>query len=143
MIGTWAPSFYTMPNTLPLSAHLETNDLICFVLFWTLSLPILAIRPERYRIPAVLSSVCVTVGVLALMIWALAKQGGGGPLLLDVSKTLGKPRLKGAALGWAMVKSVSSGIGGWAGCVLFRPHLLIDDTRRLTASLHQSHHVPV
>jgi NCS1 family nucleobase:cation symporter-1 len=117
MIGTWAPSFYTMENTLPLSAHLETNDLICFVLFWTLSLPILAIRPERYRIPAVLSSVAVTVGVLALMIWALAKQGGGGPLLLDVSKTLGKPRLKGAALGWAMVKSVSSGIGGWAGCV--------------------------
>lgn len=119
LIGSMRPSFYTMKNHFPASAQMDTKDFIGFLVFWLLSLPILAIKPERYRIPAVISSICVTTGVIALLIWALARQGGGGPLLYQTSVTLGKARLEGSALGWAMVKSITTTIGGWAGACLY------------------------
>jgi NCS1 family nucleobase:cation symporter-1 len=70
--------------------------------------------------PAIVSSIAVTVGVIALLIWALVKQGGGGPLLYETSVTLGKARLQGSALAWAMTRSVTTTIGGWAGAILYQ-----------------------
>ncbi|KAL7412540.1 NCS1 nucleoside transporter family [Mrakia frigida] len=120
MIGAIWPQFYTMKNRFPASASMETNDFIAFVIFWVVSLPLLAIRPERYRIPALISSVSVTVGVLALLIWALAKQGGGGPLLYSTQETTGVVPLKGSKLGWYMVRAVTTTVGGWAGAIMYQ-----------------------
>jgi hypothetical protein len=37
----------------------------------------------RYRIPAIISAVIVLVAALAVFIWAIAKQGNGGPLFFN------------------------------------------------------------
>lgn len=90
-----------------------------------------------------ISSIAVTVGVLALLVWALAKQGNGGPLMYETSVTLGKARLQGKALAWAMVRSVTTTIGGWAGCVASTQ--VIFHQRLLTQAFisEQRHSVPV
>lgn len=119
LIGSMRPSFYLMKNHFSASAHMDTKDFIGFIVYWLISLPILAIKPERYRIPAVISSICVTTGVIALLIWMLAREGGGGPLIYETTKTIGVPRLEGAPLVWAMIKSITAGIGGWAGACLY------------------------
>lgn len=105
---------------------------VCFIIFWVISLPILAIKPERYRIPAVVSSVYCTVAVIVLLIWALAKQGGGGPLLYETEAITGVPPLTGAKLAWTMTRSVTTGVGGWAAAV--SPSLYEKD--RPTSSSH-------
>lgn len=108
-----------MKNHFPLDAHMETNDFIGFIIFWTISLPLLAVNPERYRIPAVISSIAVTLGVLALMIWIIVKQGDGGPLLYTTEKVTGIKPLKGAALAWAFIRAVGTTVGAWGGGILY------------------------
>ncbi|KAF8873056.1 hypothetical protein CPB84DRAFT_1854172 [Gymnopilus junonius] len=67
-------------------------------------------------IPALLSSVAVMVAAFALFIWALAKQGNGGPLFTNPEEIEGIGKLNpGSMLGWVMVHCITSGIGGWAG----------------------------
>ncbi|KAF7439810.1 hypothetical protein PC9H_000146 [Pleurotus ostreatus] len=120
MIGAIWPSFYRMRNTFAPDAAMKTNEFIAFIIFWTISLPIFLLRPEQYRIPAICSSVVVTIAAFALFIWALAKQGNVGPLWSNPEVVYGTGRLKGSVLSWAMMRMISSGIGGWAGGILYQ-----------------------
>lgn len=70
-----------------------------------------------YRIPALVSSVAVVLAAFSIFIWAMVKQGNGGPLLTDPEAVSGIGRLSGSTLGWVMVRCITSGIGGWAGGV--------------------------
>ncbi|KAF5374310.1 hypothetical protein D9758_004636 [Tetrapyrgos nigripes] len=83
------PSFLTMKNTLPTSASMETNDFIATMIFWLVSLPLLAIPPEYYKVPLRYATLSITVTAFAMFIWALAKEGGGGPLLSDPTRFMG------------------------------------------------------
>jgi NCS1 family nucleobase:cation symporter-1 len=98
MIGAIWPSFYDMKNHFPVSAAMETNDFIGFVVFWLISFPLLAVKPERYKIPALVFSTTTIVAVVALLVWALVKNGGGGPLLNETQQVIGVKKLEGAAL---------------------------------------------
>ncbi|EPQ55582.1 hypothetical protein GLOTRDRAFT_138462 [Gloeophyllum trabeum ATCC 11539] len=120
MIGTIWPSFYHMKNTFGPGAAMKTNEFISFIIFWTISLPIFLVKPEHYRIPAIVSSVIVTIAALAIFIWALAKQGNAGPLWSEPQEIYGVPKLEGSKLSWAMMRIITSGIGGWAGGILYQ-----------------------
>ncbi|KAE9405891.1 hypothetical protein BT96DRAFT_988134 [Gymnopus androsaceus JB14] len=120
MIGAIWPSFYNMKNTFGPNAAMETNEFISFIIFWTISLPVLFLRPEHYRIPAIVSSVVVTITAFAIFIWALAKQGNVGPLWKTPEVIYGVPRLTGSQLSWTMMRMITSGIGGWAGGILYQ-----------------------
>ena len=72
-----------------------------------------------------ISSIYCTTAVVALLIWALAKQGGGGPLLYDTVKTTGVPKLKGSKLAWTMARSVTTTVGGWSAAVRPDTHYLV------------------
>lgn len=120
MIGAIWPSFYNLKNTFGSNAAMETNDFISFIIFWIISLPVLLLRPEHYRIPAIASSVVVTIAAFTIFIWALAKQGDVGPLWKTPEVVYGVPRLTGSQLSWTMMRMVTSGIGGWAGGILYQ-----------------------
>ncbi|THV00163.1 NCS1 nucleoside transporter family [Dendrothele bispora CBS 962.96] len=112
VIGAIWPSFLTMKNTLPEGTAMETNDCIAVILFWVLSLPLLAVPPELYKVPFRYATASITIAAFALFIWALAKQGGGGPLLSDPSTFLGIDKVpKGKELGWVMVLGVTTNVG--------------------------------
>lgn len=74
-------------------------------------------RHTRYRIPALVSSFLVTVAAFCVFIWAVAKQGNGGPLFSNPEAIYGVGHLKGGALGWVMMRCITSGIGAWSGGV--------------------------
>ncbi|KAH8093863.1 NCS1 nucleoside transporter family [Cristinia sonorae] len=121
MIGAIWPSFYDLKNTFSPSASMKTNEFVSFIIFWTISLPIFLLRPEHYRIPAIISSVVVTIAAFALFIWALVKQGNAGPLWSHPEEVYGPgTRLSGSKLSWVMMRMISSGIGGWAGGILYQ-----------------------
>ncbi|KAF9050257.1 NCS1 nucleoside transporter family [Panaeolus papilionaceus] len=120
MIGAIWPSFYNMKNTFGPDAFMKTNEFIAFIIFWTISLPIFLLRPEQYRIPAIASSVMVTFAAFAIFIWALAKKGDIGPLWKHPEEVYGIGKLSGSTLSWAMMRMITSGIGGWAGGILYQ-----------------------
>ncbi|KAF5374309.1 hypothetical protein D9758_004637 [Tetrapyrgos nigripes] len=106
------PSFLTMKNTLPESAHMETNDCIAVIVFWVASLPWLIIPPEYYRVPFRFGSFSITVTAFTLLAWCLAKEGGAGPLISNSSRFINVPEPKGSELGWKMMLGVTTQIGG-------------------------------
>ncbi|KAJ3563465.1 hypothetical protein NP233_g8927 [Leucocoprinus birnbaumii] len=120
MIGAIWPSFYTMKNHFPATSGMETNDFVSFLIFWLVSLPILLLRPERYRVPAIISSVIVTIAAFSVFIWAVAEQRGVGPLWHHPENETGQPRLSGSKLSWAMMYMITRGVGGWAGGILYQ-----------------------
>jgi hypothetical protein len=68
----------------------------------------------------VVSSVIVSIAAIATFIWALAKQKNIGPLWKNPEESYGVGRLEGSALSWTMMRMISSGIGGWAGGILYQ-----------------------
>ncbi|CAD6588274.1 MAG: hypothetical protein CYPHOPRED_004326, partial [Cyphobasidiales sp. Tagirdzhanova-0007] len=77
-IGSLAPGFLTMKNTLPASAAMETNDLICVIIFSLISLPLIRFPPETYKKPFMFASVTISITCTAMLIVCLAKAGGRG-----------------------------------------------------------------
>ena len=76
------------------------------------------------------SSIIVTVAAITIFIWALAKQGGPGPLYNNPEAVYGVGHLQGSALAWTVVRLIVSHIGAWSGGVqslsdLARPVVLI------------------
>ncbi|KAI1484751.1 uracil permease [Biscogniauxia mediterranea] len=76
------PSFARMPSGfLPAGFPATGDQFVGFVIFWALSTPLLWIPPERFKVPFMFTSVYCGLGMLAMMVWALATAGGVGPLL--------------------------------------------------------------
>ena len=95
------------------------NDLIGILIFAFVSLPLLTVPPEHFRKPFLVGSIVMTVTTFAIFIWALAKQGGGGPLLSHPSDLSGvQPLSGGSQLGWAMAYGISSTIGSISAGIL-------------------------
>ncbi|OSD00410.1 NCS1 nucleoside transporter family [Trametes coccinea BRFM310] len=118
VIGAIWPSFYTLRNTLPESAGIETNDLIGILIFAALSVPLMLVPPEYFRKPFLVGSIIITITTFAIFVWAIAKEGGGGPLLSHPSQFSDVDPLSGASLGWAMAYGISSTIGGICAGIL-------------------------
>ncbi|KAG1721151.1 permease for cytosine/purines, uracil, thiamine, allantoin-domain-containing protein [Suillus lakei] len=74
------------------SSFVEPLGNVFFIIFWVMCLSLLLLKPESYRVPAMIAAVLVLIATLAVFLWAIVKQGNGGPLF-----------------------SNPDGIGGWAG----------------------------
>jgi nucleobase:cation symporter-1, NCS1 family len=49
------PKYAYMTNTLPLSAHVDTCNLVSFFIFLVIFCPMLLIRPEKLQTPVIVS----------------------------------------------------------------------------------------
>ncbi|KAF5364301.1 hypothetical protein D9756_001139 [Leucocoprinus leucothites] len=127
--SAFTASFYNMKNHFPANLGMKTNEFVSFIIFWLISLPIFFLRPERYRVPAVISSVIVTIAAFAIFIWALVKQGNVGPLWHNPETETGQARLSGSKLSWAMMYMITRGVGGWAGGILYQSEYTPDFSR--------------
>ncbi|XP_006457613.1 hypothetical protein AGABI2DRAFT_181761 [Agaricus bisporus var. bisporus H97] len=119
MIGAIWPSFYGMENTFSEKAAMKTNSFISFVIFLGFVVPLILVRPERYRLPCLIASMLVTIAAFAVFIWALVKQGNVGPLWnkpddsfdVEVSKS---------DISWTMMWMTTRGVGTWASGILYQ-----------------------
>lgn len=91
---------------------MEVCDLVAFILYVLLCLPLMWFRPESYKRPFLVASTFVATTVFVLLIWSVKRAGGGGALLADVSGVSGVAPATGSALGWAFVAAVTANIGG-------------------------------
>ncbi|KAI1070256.1 hypothetical protein LB507_010369 [Fusarium sp. FIESC RH6] len=107
------PSFRDLNSELA-GGTMQTCDMISFVLYLVLCVPLVALSPENYRKPFFIASTTVAATVFALLIWSTVRAQGGGALLADVSGVSGIAPAKGGQLGWAFVAAVTANIGGIA-----------------------------
>ncbi|TDZ18963.1 Transporter aclS [Colletotrichum orbiculare MAFF 240422] len=103
------PSFATTPNTLSASTPTTTSEMVGFVVFWTISVPFLFIRPERFKKPFLVSSVACGLGMTAMLVWSLAVARGVGPIFHQGQDVASGSRW---GVSWLMMAGVNQAIGG-------------------------------
>ena len=88
-LGAIFPSFEHMANTLPESASITTNELIGFIIYVAVFVPLLFIHPSKLQPYLIYSFVVVTPTIIGLFAWAVGSNHGA-PSLIKSTKVLTK-----------------------------------------------------
>ncbi|KAL2886823.1 Uracil permease [Ceratocystis lukuohia] len=86
-------------------------DLVGFVAFSAMCLPLIWIKPEKYKTPFTVAAITVIPTVFALVSWSIYTTGSAGPLVRDV-RVIGIVPAEGSRLAWMLVFGVCTNIGG-------------------------------
>lgn len=113
MLSAIFPSFKHMKNTLPASAAITTQDLIGFILYTVLFMPIVYfIKPRVLRF-ALYPSFFITMAVfLGVLIWGIHINGGTGP----ASVLAPAMQLTRSQRAFRFIQCASSVSGTWGSC---------------------------
>ncbi|KUJ17170.1 uracil permease [Mollisia scopiformis] len=105
------PSFATIENTLPSNMPTTTYQFVGFIVFWTLSLPFLFIRPEKFKLPFQVVSAYCGIGMICMMIWSLSVAKGVGPVFSEGEKIPSESRWNSS---WLIMSGINQMLGGIA-----------------------------
>lgn len=102
------PSFRTLPNTIPESAGITTQQLIAYFVVWTIQFPLLLIPTHRLRplfTIKIISALCTIVG---MTIWTCLQAGSSGDIWAQRASVSGPTR------SWLIMWSLNSCTASWS-----------------------------
>lgn len=102
------PSYLDIPNHLPASAGITTQEMVSHFIFWSVQFPVLLISPHKLRWFFVAKAVIVILAAAGIVI-GMARMANGTGDIWDQ-----QPTVSGSARAWLIVSSMSSMTGGWA-----------------------------
>lgn len=108
LIAIW-PSFRTLPNHLPLSSGVTTQDFLCFFLFWLFQFPLCLIHPSRLRILFLIKGCTLPIVAIGTMGWSIHAAGSQAGAVLTQKSTL-----SGLPLWLAFMTATTSAMGTWS-----------------------------
>lgn len=100
-----------MPNTFSANFPTTTSEFVGFVIFWFLSLPCLWIRPEKFKLPFLITSIYCGLGMLCMLIWALSSAKGVGPLFTTGQEIPSESQWNSS---WLIMMGINQMLGGIA-----------------------------
>ncbi|SMR58309.1 unnamed protein product [Zymoseptoria tritici ST99CH_1E4] len=124
MIRAIWPSYLNIPNHLPASAGITTQQMLSHFLFWSVQFPILLIAPHKLKWFFVFKVVVTLTVSTATVIAMCAKAGGSGEIWNQAYE------VDGSARSWLTLYSMMSVASGWATMATNVP----DFTRYLKSS---------
>lgn len=107
------PSYLNIPNTIPASVGITSQQMCSHVLFWSLQLPFLLIPPHKLRWFFVFKTVVVMVVSIAVVISLCVQARGAGEIWMQEATVSGSTKI------WLTLSSMSSITGSW--CVFPQP----------------------
>lgn len=96
------PSIANIPNKMPAYTETTSAYILCFVIYWLLSLPTIWVPIHKLRWWFLAKAVIAPIIGFALFGWSITRAGGVGPVFGQPSS------LKGSSLSWQMLISISS-----------------------------------
>jgi NCS1 family nucleobase:cation symporter-1 len=102
------PSYLNIPNHLPESAGITTQQMVSHFIFWTVQFPILLIPPHKLRWFFVFKTAIVLTAATGTVIGMTQLASGTGDIWNQ------QPTVSGSTRAWLIVSSMSSMTGGWA-----------------------------
>ncbi|KDQ12362.1 hypothetical protein BOTBODRAFT_56931 [Botryobasidium botryosum FD-172 SS1] len=117
MIKAIWPSFARFPNHIPESANITSSGMLCYFIFWIIQFPFMFIPPQRIRWLFYVKSIVVPIAFISMMIWALVKTQGGGPIFAQRSS------LSGSRLAFTWLAAVNNALGNYATMAVNIPDL--------------------
>ena len=101
------PSYLNIPNTIPASVGITSQQMCSHVLFWSLQFPFLLIPPHKLRWFFVFKTVIVMVVSVAVVIALCVQAGGAGDIWMQ------QATVSGSTKNWLILSSMSSITGSW------------------------------
>jgi NCS1 family nucleobase:cation symporter-1 len=108
MIRAIWPGFLDIPNRLPASAGITSNELIAHFVFFCIQFPILLTPPHKLKWFFAFKTFIVPVVSVATVVVMVRKAGGVGDIWNQEYTTSGSAR------SWIILNNFSSQCGGWA-----------------------------
>lgn len=102
------PSYLDIPNHLPASAGITTQQMLSHFIFWSVQFPILLIPPHKLRWFFVAKTFIVLTAAAGTVIGMTQLANGTGEIWDQ------QPTVTGWTRSWLIVSSMSSMTGGWA-----------------------------
>ena len=127
-IGGWAiyklievlwPGIATLPQLLPGFVGLKTGEFVCFMLFWAVNVWIVLRGIDSIKVLETWGAPFLLAIGLALLIWALVRSGGLGPMLEN--PTVGGPDGRTAGIGSVFGAGLTSAVAFWGTMALSIP----------------------
>lgn len=103
----WPSLDSRVPNRLPESANITSVNLLCFFIFWLISLPFLYINVSKLRHLFLVKMILMPLGGLALFIWAVVAAKGFGPIFSQPTNAADQ----GKTVGFVFMAAITSAIG--------------------------------
>lgn len=103
-------------DTIP-SVNLTPFELMCFIIFWAISLPFLWFPPHRLRHLFAVKSAITPIGAFSLLIWSVRKCGG----TLALGALNGHSNMGSTATAWAVIRSIMSAMDNFSTLILNAP----------------------
>ena len=107
MIRAIWPSFLNIPNSLPESSGITTNEMIAHFVFWSVQFPILLTPPHKLKWFFMFKTIIVPIVCVGTVITMVKKAGGTGEIWNQSYRTSGSTR------SWTILNNYSSVCGGW------------------------------
>lgn len=116
MISAIWPSFWQKASlNAPIAMGGTVNYFIGFILFWLGSLPFIWFPVHKIRHLFTVKAFVAPVAGTGLMIWALVRAGGAGPVVRQGATA------SGSALGWAVIAGIMSAVSNFATLIVNAP----------------------
>jgi NCS1 family nucleobase:cation symporter-1 len=101
------PSYTDIPNHLPKSAGITSSGMLSHLLFWSVQLPFLLIRPHKLKWFFVFKAfITITAAVRTTI--AVCKMAGGTGDIWDQ-----QPQVQGRTRAWLIVSTLTAQTGSW------------------------------
>ncbi|KAK9243559.1 permease for cytosine/purines, uracil, thiamine, allantoin-domain-containing protein [Lipomyces tetrasporus] len=107
MIYAIWPSFHNVKNQLPESAHITTQFMISYIVYFITCLPFHYVGVHRVKWLFLLKSITTPIVAFAIMGWIISQVGLGETSLFKQGNTV-----SGTTLAWAFMSGLNSNIGG-------------------------------
>ena len=104
------PSFARIDTPLA-NGTMTTGDFTSFIIFTVLYYPLIWVKPEKYKVPFLVSCAVVIPTIFATWIWFMVKAKGGGAFLTDLTSLSSVTPATGSHLGWMIVLGIITNIG--------------------------------
>ncbi|CAI5293811.1 ASB_HP2_G0031470.mRNA.1.CDS.1 [Saccharomyces cerevisiae] len=75
VFASWSHHYLNLPDTIPTSVNMTTQQLIGFVVFQIISIPPLFFKPERFNRPLMVTCVLTFFAMMGITIWAVCRNG--------------------------------------------------------------------
>lgn len=86
LIAIW-PTYANLPNTLPASSGLTSQDFLSFVLFWAIQFPFILIHPTKLRWLFVAKISTIPIVAIGTMAWSIKQAGPEAVVVLTAKAT--------------------------------------------------------
>jgi NCS1 family nucleobase:cation symporter-1 len=108
MIRAIWPSYLDIPNSIPASVGITTQQMVSHFLFWSLQFPFLMVAPHKLRWFFLFKTVVVVTAAISTTIALCVMAHGSG----DIWKQ--KANVSGSTKSWLIMYAITSNTGSWS-----------------------------